>query len=63
MSENGEVSTEDAKRVLQEEAQERVEACRAELEQLLEKHRCRLSVAMLLTEKGNLPRISIEPVD
>jgi hypothetical protein len=56
-----EVTSAEAERVLKEEKEKRVAKCRQELDATLERNRCRLDVAMLLTQKGASPVINIIP--
>jgi len=57
------LTTDQARQLLQEEQQARVEAARAELDEFLmgwqQRHRVRLDVAMLVTARGNLPQLNI----
>ena len=60
-SDNGQLSTLEAREVLAQEQQQRVDACRAELEQLLDRHRCRLDVAVVLRANSVTPQLQIVP--
>ena len=53
----------DARRLLAQEQQSRVDACRAELEALLEKHQCRLDVTVLLRANSVTPQIQFVVVE
>ena len=55
------VTEEEAQKILSKKAQEKVEKCSKELEALLRKHDCSLSVGMLVTQQGNFPQVQIVP--
>lgn len=47
--------------LVQKDRSERLVACQAEVQQVLDKYKCRFEVAMLLTKDGIQPRIDIYP--
>lgn len=53
------LSAQDAKAVIENERKKRIELCAREVQGVLEKHRCSLSVAMIVTQQGNVPRVDI----
>ncbi len=55
------ISTEEAEQVLKEETEKRAEVCRKEVQEILDKNNCVIDIAMILTVKGNIPKIQIVP--
>ena len=62
-ADNGNITTAEARELLQAEQAERVNACRQELEALLDKHGCRLDVAVMLRTNSVTPHLQIVPVE
>jgi hypothetical protein len=52
---------EQAKQLLAAKTKEQVERCRAKVEQILQEENCFIDVAMVLTQQGIFPQISIKP--
>lgn len=59
------VSKEELTQMLNQEMQKQIAACRAELDkaqkEILDKYQCDLEVTMVLTARGNIPRITVVP--
>jgi hypothetical protein len=49
-----------AKEFLTQRLQERIEHCRARIEQVLQEENCFIDVAMVISTQGILPQISIK---
>lgn len=47
--------------LIQADRNARLMACQAEIQQVLDKHKCRFEVAMIITRNGIEPRIDIYP--
>ena len=56
---NGNLDADAAREVLLAERDERVEACRAELDALMKRHNCQLDVAVVLRANSVQPQIQI----
>jgi hypothetical protein len=52
-----------ARAELDEERKARSEACKREIAACLERHRCRLDVAVILREGSVSPAVNVVPVD
>jgi hypothetical protein len=50
-----------AKELLNQKLTERIEHCRARIEQVLQEENCFIDVAMVISQQGILPQISIKP--
>jgi hypothetical protein len=57
------LTTDQARQLLAQEQQARVDAAKVELDAFVDawckKHRVRLGVSMLITERGNIPQLNI----
>ncbi len=53
------LTPEKARELLAQEKRERQERCRMRIEQTLAQERCTLTVAMVITPTGNLPKLEI----
>ncbi|MEJ2671232.1 MAG: hypothetical protein P8168_03310 [Deltaproteobacteria bacterium] len=53
------MDTAEAKALIEQKKQERVERCEAKINQALQEERCGLEVAVLITAKGNIPQLNI----
>ena len=51
-----------ARQLLLEEQNNRIAACRAELDEVLKKHKCQMQVGMFVSPTGNRPLVDIVPV-
>lgn len=58
-----EVGADQAREILNRAAQAKVAACSKDIQKVLNEHGCRIEVAMLVTPRGNVPQITIVPVD
>lgn len=56
---NGTLTPTEAKAILQQEAQQRVEACQAEVQKVLDKYQCAIDVAILLRAGQVIPQVQI----
>lgn len=56
---NGHLNPAEAKAILQQEAQQRAEACKAEIGKVLDKYQCKIDVVVLLRENQVTPQIQI----
>lgn len=56
---NPEITAAEAKAILKKEAQEIVERCRIEIQEILDKHKCRIEVLMIVKGSGNTPQVII----
>jgi len=56
-----EISLDEARSALQAEQQKRVAACEEEMNQVLRKHQCVLTVAMVISQQGNEPIVRVIP--
>ncbi|MFA4902879.1 MAG: hypothetical protein WC600_09050 [Desulfobaccales bacterium] len=61
--EEKDLSTAQAKALIEQEKQERVKRCEAKINQALQDERCCLEVAVLITARGNVPQLNIFPQD
>jgi hypothetical protein len=61
--EEKDLSTAQAKALIEQEKQERVKRCEAKINQALQDERCSLEVAVLITARGNVPQLNIFPQD
>ena len=52
---------EEALQALKKDQEERVEKCTLVIQEALKTYNCILSASVLVTENGNIPRISINP--
>ncbi len=50
-----------AKELLNQKLAERIERCRAKIEQVLQEENCFIDVAMVISRHGIVPQISIKP--
>jgi hypothetical protein len=50
----------DAKKLIENLTKERIERCRARIEQVLQEENCFIDVAMVISGQGILPQISIK---
>ena len=57
------MDTSEAKKLLLEEQQARVDRTIQKINEILKEEKCTLSVAVLVTEKGNFPQVKIIPID
>lgn len=55
--------TGDNPEITADEAQEMVEKCKAEIQEVLEKYGCRLEVSMIVKGSGNTPQVIIAKDD
>lgn len=53
--------TKEAKKILEKEQKDRMAQAQKELEEVMKKHNCDLSVSMIITQQGNIPQIAIIP--
>ena len=53
------ITTAAARKALKKEQDDRARVCGQELQELMKKHRCRLSVSMVITEERAIPQIKI----
>ena len=53
------ISLEDAREVLAQDQQANLQACREEVDAVLEKHNCRLEASMLLRAGQVIPRVTV----
>jgi len=58
MAKKEEFTSDKAKEVLLQEQKERQEKCAKEIQEVLEKHKCGMQIAMIATSQGN--RFSVE---
>lgn len=56
---NGTLTPTEAKAILQQEAQTRVEACQAEIGKVLDKYQCTIDVAVILRQGQVIPQVQI----
>lgn len=70
MSDNGgavltgsKMDTKEARAAIEQERRERIEACSRDIAEVLQSHRCRLDVSVLLREGQILPQIGVVPED
>lgn len=56
---NGTLTPTEAKAILQQEAQTRVEACQAEVQKVLDKYNCTLDVMVILKAGQVIPQVQI----
>ena len=56
-----EISLDEARNALQAEQQKRVAACEAEINDVLKKHQCAMTVAMVVSAQGNEPIVRVIP--
>lgn len=54
-------NVEQAKQAIEENRQQRVQACQTELQELLQKHQCELNAFVIVGTRGNEVRIEINP--
>jgi ATP-dependent Zn protease len=57
--ENQNMTPEQAKKLLDDEIQERINRCSSRISEILKEENCRLDVTMLITAQGNLPQLAI----
>ena len=60
-ADNHRPTSEEAREVLMQEQQANLQACRQEIDAVLEKHNCRLEAEMLLRAGQVIPRVQIVP--
>jgi ATP-dependent Zn protease len=53
------MTPEQAKKLIDNEIQERVSRCSNRISEILQEENCRLDITMLLTTQGNIPQIAI----
>lgn len=56
---NGHLTASQAKAILQQEAQQRVEACQAEIQTILDKYQCTIDVVVILRANQVIPQVQI----
>lgn len=56
---NGHLTPAEAKAILQQEAQQRAEACRVKVQAVLDEYECTIDVAVLLRANQIIPRVEI----
>ena len=54
---------EEARKVIEKETLSRIEACKREINDALEKHRCRLDVSVLIKSGQVIPQLEIVPIN
>ncbi len=57
--EEKDLSTAQAKALIEQEKQDRVKRCEARINQALQDERCGLDMAVLITARGNVPQLNI----
>jgi hypothetical protein len=53
------LDTVQAKALIEQEKQQRVQRCEAKINEALQAERCGLDVAVLITARGNVPQLNI----
>lgn len=56
-----EVTAEEAAQVLRQKDQELIKKCSEEVDGVLKKHNCTLSLSMIVTSQGNVPQVQVVP--
>ena len=57
--ENQNMTPEQAKKLLDDEIQERINRCSGRISEILKEENCALDISMLITTQGNLPQLRI----
>lgn len=56
------MNEQEAKTIIEKERLERIEACKREIQAILEAHKCRLDVTVILKAGQVIPQVDIIPI-